>query len=66
MKALVIPANSSEPVKEIEFYQDESWRYVITRDNWCCSLGREKILEPERLSSAVRLTNSCRVEQEVV
>jgi hypothetical protein len=33
MKALVIPANSSEPVTEIEFYQDESWRYVLTRYN---------------------------------
>jgi hypothetical protein len=30
MKALLIPANSSKPVTEIDFDQDKSWRYVIT------------------------------------
>jgi Uma2 family endonuclease len=31
MKAFVIPANSSERVREIKFDRDESWRYVLTR-----------------------------------
>jgi hypothetical protein len=30
MKAFLIPANSSEPVREIPFAHDESWRYVVT------------------------------------
>jgi hypothetical protein len=33
MKAFVIPANSSEPVREVDFDQDDSWRYVRTRYN---------------------------------
>jgi hypothetical protein len=31
MKAILIPANSSDPVKEIDFDPDKSWRYVVTR-----------------------------------
>src|SRR5829696_5359677 len=31
MKAFLIPANSSERVREINFKQDESWRHVLTR-----------------------------------
>ena len=33
MKAFVIPANSSEPVREIDFDRDKSWRYFVTRYN---------------------------------
>jgi hypothetical protein len=33
MKALLIPANSSEPVTKIDFDRDESWRYILTRYN---------------------------------
>jgi len=33
IKAFLIPANSSEPVREIDFDHDRSWRYVITRYN---------------------------------
>jgi hypothetical protein len=31
MKALLIPADSSRPVTEIEFDRDKLWRYVVTR-----------------------------------
>jgi hypothetical protein len=31
MKAFVIPADSSERVREIDFDQDETWRYVVTK-----------------------------------
>ena len=31
MKAILIPANISDPVKEIDFDPDRSWRYVVTR-----------------------------------
>jgi hypothetical protein len=33
MKAILIPANSSDPVKQINFDHDKSWRYVVTRYN---------------------------------
>jgi hypothetical protein len=31
MKAYVIPADSSEHVRKIDFNRDKSWRYVVTR-----------------------------------
>jgi hypothetical protein len=31
MKAFLIPANSSEHVRPIDFDHDKSWRYVVTR-----------------------------------
>jgi hypothetical protein len=33
MKAFVIPADSSERVRETDFDRDESWRYVLTEYN---------------------------------
>jgi hypothetical protein len=33
MKAFVIPANSSRPVRETDFDRDASWRYVVTEYN---------------------------------
>jgi hypothetical protein len=29
MQAFLIPANSSEPVREIDFDHERSWRYVL-------------------------------------
>jgi hypothetical protein len=31
MRAILIPANSSDPVRKIDFDPDKSWRYVVTR-----------------------------------
>jgi len=31
MKAFLIPANSSDPLEEIDFDHDNNWRYVVTR-----------------------------------
>jgi hypothetical protein len=31
LKAFVIPADSSKPVRPIDFDQDKTWRYVLTK-----------------------------------
>jgi hypothetical protein len=61
MRAFLIPANSSEPVRKIDFDHDESWRYVVTRyrpDDLPWLRGQVALLTKENAPGDYLLRNS--------